>query len=428
MKDTTFPYGFVPPNARVWFQKFQDDGVVHEYLMTEGYLWTGQYPAVQRVIDHGNNQSMELDPKTLDAVWTKDDKGKPQFFIINEAIMSKLCILGENFEPCFEGSQITKVQFSFEDSFKEQLFSMMNQVTEILNEGGAPVFNTYAVTVGDSLWNAIYANMDTEKYSINGVFEEDGQKFAVLQNREDSSYSRMNFSFENDEFSHEELTALEDYTPSEEPQFALADVEAFEAEFKKKDDKEGEEAEGGEGEKKEEPEDGEKEPADEGEGEGASSDEDEDDEDKKKKKNRFNLEEIEEYIALRNERDELQSKYSALEASVASLNETIKSLTEFKNGVERAQKEDMIKNTFYMLSDEDKKEVMENIDKYSLEEVEAKLAVICVRNKVNFDLDNDDSSNGANGGPVVYNLGDDAIDSSTPAWVKALDHVAKSMR
>jgi hypothetical protein len=66
------------------------------------------------------------------------------------------------------------VQFSFEDSFKEQLFSMMNQVTEILNEGGAPVFNTYAVTVGDSLWNAIYANMDAEKYSINGVFEEDG--------------------------------------------------------------------------------------------------------------------------------------------------------------------------------------------------------------------------------------------------------------
>ena len=50
-----------------------------------------------------------------------------------------------------------------------------------------------------------------------------------------------------------------------------------------------------------------------------------------------------------------------------------------------------------------------------------------IKNKVNFDLDNDDNSNGANG-PVVYNLGDDAIDSSTPAWVKALDHVAKSMR
>jgi len=50
---------------------------------------------------------MELDTNTLDAYWTKDNNGKPQFFIINEAIMSKLCILGEDCEPCFEGASIT---------------------------------------------------------------------------------------------------------------------------------------------------------------------------------------------------------------------------------------------------------------------------------------------------------------------------------
>jgi hypothetical protein len=61
---------------------------------------------------------MELDEETLDAFWTKDSKGKPQFFIINEAIMSKLCILGEDVEPCFEGASFTPVQFSFEDDFK----------------------------------------------------------------------------------------------------------------------------------------------------------------------------------------------------------------------------------------------------------------------------------------------------------------------
>ena len=71
---------------------------------------------------------MELDEKLIDAHWTKDDNGKPQFFIINEAIISKLCILGEECEPCFEGSQITKVQFSFENSFEEKLFSMMKEV------------------------------------------------------------------------------------------------------------------------------------------------------------------------------------------------------------------------------------------------------------------------------------------------------------
>ena len=61
IKDTTRPYGFVDMNAKVWFEWFEDDGVTHEYLMTEGYLWTGQYPECRRVIEKGNNQSMELD-------------------------------------------------------------------------------------------------------------------------------------------------------------------------------------------------------------------------------------------------------------------------------------------------------------------------------------------------------------------------------
>jgi hypothetical protein len=63
---------------------------------------------------------MELDEETLDAFWTEDSNGMPEFFIINEAIISKLCILGDEAEPCFEGSTITKptIEFSFDDGFK----------------------------------------------------------------------------------------------------------------------------------------------------------------------------------------------------------------------------------------------------------------------------------------------------------------------
>lgn len=97
IKDGTRPYGFVDLGAKVWFQKFLDDGKdEREYMMTEGYLWTGQYPEAQRIIDKGNNHSMELDKDTLNANWTKDDNGKTKFFIINEAVISKLCVLGEN--------------------------------------------------------------------------------------------------------------------------------------------------------------------------------------------------------------------------------------------------------------------------------------------------------------------------------------------
>jgi len=145
--------------------------------MTEAYIWTGQYPETQRIIEHGNNQSMELDTNTLDAYWTKDDNGKPKFFIINEAIISKLCILGEDCEPCFEGASITNVQFSLEDNFKEELFSMLKKMQEILSkdEGGTPVLNTYAVEIGCSLWDAIYEYCWSQgwcNYSIDGIYEE----------------------------------------------------------------------------------------------------------------------------------------------------------------------------------------------------------------------------------------------------------------
>ena len=52
---------------------------------------------------------MELDENHFSGSWTNPDNNGIQFFIINEAIISKLCILGEDFEPCFEGAQVTKV-------------------------------------------------------------------------------------------------------------------------------------------------------------------------------------------------------------------------------------------------------------------------------------------------------------------------------
>jgi len=72
---------------------------------------------------------MELDTKTLRGSWTQSDNSNMRFFIINDAIISKLCILGDDFEPCFEGSQITK--FSFEDGFNERLYSLMTEVKKL---------------------------------------------------------------------------------------------------------------------------------------------------------------------------------------------------------------------------------------------------------------------------------------------------------
>ena len=332
IKDTTKPYGFVDLGAKCWFQKFQEGNVEREYLMTEGYLWTGQYPECERVLTHGNNQSMELDEKNINAHWAKDENGEPQFFIINEAIISKLCILGEDYEPCFEGAQITKVQFSFDDGFKEKLFSMMNELKELLNEGGV--------------------SMDKELLGSEGVIEE-GQD--------------SNFVVKTDE--------------------------------EKKDDKKDDD--------KEEicPECG------------KPKSECTCKKDKEDKKEKYNLNEIPEYVELFENYNTLQSQYSALETEVTELRE-------FKVAAERKDKEAMIAS-FYMLSDEDKKDVLDNIDTYSLEDIEAKLSIICVRNKVSFDLDNNKEEMKE---VVTYSMNDQLNDdSNVPAFVKAMRNVAKDM-
>jgi len=80
--------------------------------MTTGYLWTGQFKESQAIIDEGKPQSMELDENSLQGHWATNIKDDIEFFIINDAIFTKLCILGDDTEPCFEGASVTKPDVS----------------------------------------------------------------------------------------------------------------------------------------------------------------------------------------------------------------------------------------------------------------------------------------------------------------------------
>ena len=424
IKDTTRPYGFVDLGAKVWFQKFLDDGMnEREYMMTEGWLWTGQYPECQRILKNGNNQSMELDENTINAHWSKDGNEEPKFFIINEAIISKLCTLGESNEPCFEGASIGTpvIQFAFADGFKEQVFSMMNELKELLNKGGEKVFTRYAVEIGDALWTALYSHVEGT-YGIESVCEDEGQKlFAVLT--ADEKYYRLDFSVAEDGsvVFAAEVAELEDYTPTEEPQFN-ADAVAEYAKSKKEEKKPEEDDD-------KKPEDGDEEKCPKcgkpkSKCECEDEDDDDEDEDKKKKgkKEKYNLEEIQEYVELSNNYSALEANYSTAQTRISELEGQLAELTNFKKSIEKAEKEKMIAS-FYMLSDEDKRDVVENIDKYSLKEIEAELSILCVRNKVSFNLD-DNKDEGKD--PMTFSL-NGGMNDEAPAWVKALRSVASEM-
>lgn len=350
--DVTKPYGFVDVGAKVWFQKFMDDGIEHEYLVTEGYLWTEIYKESKRVAEKGNNQSMELNSESEKGFWTNDEKSNKRIFIISDGLIEKLCILGQDVEPCFEGSQI-KSHFSLENdpefvNFKATMFSMISELKDTLSKGGSQ------------------ETMDIENKDLTPGTEEDT--------------SETQFEKKPDE--KEKENQSKDEKPSEEK-----DSKSASDETKEKDD------------------------------------------DKKKKddfscgekKKQYNLEEIAEYVALQLQYTELQNKFSALEQDNSKLNAELETLRSFKLAAERKEKQAMV-DSFYMLSNEDKKNVIEHLDTYSLKDIEAELSIICVRNKVNFNLDQEEQEKNSFTNQYSFNLNsnNDDPNDDVPAWVKAV--------
>ena len=123
--DLTVPYGVVNESSEItWEVITEEDNSVHEYLCCTVILWTGRYPQVQRVIDEGNNQSMEVN-----VTEGYEDESDGLYHVTN-AEFSALTILGQNVEPCFESASIGKYSL---DKFKEDFSLMLKEIKNSLN-------------------------------------------------------------------------------------------------------------------------------------------------------------------------------------------------------------------------------------------------------------------------------------------------------
>jgi hypothetical protein len=225
-------------------------------------------------------------------------------------------------EPCFEGATITKeIKFSLEDDFKNKMFSLMEEMKNIL-EGGAP-------TVDNS-------EMLENGEQVVTPTEEPVEEAALEENKPAAEEPELEEEAVEDSAAAEEPELIDEVPPVEEEPVAAT----------------------------------------------------------------YNLDDIVEYQELVVQFEALQTQYAALETTCKDLQEENARLTTFKATIDKQEKEKMI-NSFYMLSDEDKKDVIENIDTYSLDEIEAKLSIICVRNKVSFSLEEEDNSVITD--PTIYN-------------------------
>lgn len=94
-------YGFVPEEMNFKWEMFLDpDSVYRTYACTDIILWTGRYPIASKIV--GKSHSMELNPDTVEGEWVEHDD--EYYFEFTNAEFFGLCVLGEEYEPCFEGS------------------------------------------------------------------------------------------------------------------------------------------------------------------------------------------------------------------------------------------------------------------------------------------------------------------------------------
>ena len=359
----TTPYGFVAPDAKVWFQEFEDtdefgNTIIRDYLMTEGYLWTEQYKEAQKVINEGRPQSMELDEKTLKGHWSTDVNRGVDFFIINDAIFSKLCILGEDVEPCFEGASVTAPEvsstFTKDDKFTHTLFTMMKELKELTlnNKGGNSMLDNKEFVAANAEAPAeeiVEATVEEVVVEPVAEVEPAPAKEVTEENIEISLESEDKADLE-DNIENQDI--IEDFEKdSEEDSSIVIEEPVIEEDFAEK------------------------------------------------------------YALLEQQCAELDAKCKALE-------EENSALIAFKLNVENEKKDELI-NSFYMLSDEDKKSVIDNKANYTLDEIEKELSVICVRKKVNFNLDEEKTTE-TEVVPTTYNI-NEIEDDSLPAWLKAVE-------
>jgi hypothetical protein len=135
-RTTTRPIGVVPSDTKIWWEKYLDnDTIEREYMCCEAYIWTGRYPETKKIFKDGiNNQSMELDSDTLRGSWAQiENKGK-EYFIIEEAIFTALCVLGEDVEPCFEGASINPPFYQLIDANTNEVVDEMALLKQELAE------------------------------------------------------------------------------------------------------------------------------------------------------------------------------------------------------------------------------------------------------------------------------------------------------
>ena len=191
-------YGYV--EDFIGWEPFTDsDGVTRDYAVFQIVLHVNYFEEANSVM--GQNQSMELDPKTIEGDWIRIED--EEYFAYTKGEMLGFCIIGEH-EPCFSSSFFFNKDEGYQTRF-EKLSSLLVELkdkveeTENFKEGGEQtmeenmvvevpveetVFEENEVATEEVVENeneetTVTEKIETEENSEEAVEEEEAETISV---------------------------------------------------------------------------------------------------------------------------------------------------------------------------------------------------------------------------------------------------------
>ena len=233
-------YGYVE-RFEGWEPYTDSDGVTRDYAIFSVVLFSKYYQEAKKIT--GQNQSMELDPVTIEGDWANFDG--EEYYVYTKGDMLGLCVIGSH-EPCFSVSHFFSKN---DDTYKSQyekfsslLFNLKAQVEEAENnqKGGEQQMEEENKVVEESVpeneeakvEEEVAENFENTSTETEVEVQENAEEKVEESAEEPSEFEALQTKFQELENSYNELKEKFENRISEleaEKNSVLEELESFKA-------------------------------------------------------------------------------------------------------------------------------------------------------------------------------------------------------
>lgn len=153
-------YGIIAADPNfAWEQHEDEDGIVREYACADVILYTALYPEANLI--SGKSQSMEIHKLGLTGEWKIWAGDKQPYYHFYKGHLLGLQVLGDEVEPCFEGSAFFSLYKDAKDLYDYLKNSKVKEESKKMDKN---LFKLSDSAKCDLLWDAL--NTEADSYTI----------------------------------------------------------------------------------------------------------------------------------------------------------------------------------------------------------------------------------------------------------------------